>query len=485
MSLDIPSGSEFPDLDKAGLNLNLTDLIKGIQKEDRELFQAAQDKKKELNKQRAIDLQSFWGSQSGAIERGNANACDSRNILSRIGTAQARNTTPINLLSDKPVKPYGKGKDKINLPRSRKATPSRGDRSSSPSLRNFTANQTLSSSIDPKKYRIDQIEPTNYPEKATRNIKSFAKAQSGDRGTSIGDRAIVFTANGTPMYGDSYLDKNAQENLSANQAVSNLPISKIPSKIESNNPISAKGLQQQPRANVAPKSDTVGNMLVLGGIAAAITAVLFFFQQVLVFVQMILQISSVTSTITNIAGSFVAILNNLASLFGLGEGVVDPLSKTFDSILNNTFGKEKVDYVKYQFAKVSSAFVAGQNLINKVRGLDNTIGKVTEKTANNTSFIGNALKAMQMIGGEVPWMHEDNKVNPGISKLGDSLESVSGLASSLNEITEDVKSFKETQEDLDKQQQESEEENKKNTDKATETNSDKEIPDLDIIAGLK
>jgi hypothetical protein len=485
MTLDIPSGSQFPDLSKAGLDLNLTDLIKGIQKNDTEFFQLAQDKKQELNKQRGIDLQSFWQSQAGAIERGNTNACNSRNIHSRIGTAQARNTSPIALPSGATTKPYGDGRNKIKLPPPRRANPSRGDRSRVPSLRHFSVNQTISSGIDTKKHRIDPIEPTNYPEKSSRNMAAFAKAQAGNRGTSIGDRAIVFTANGTPMYGDSYLDKNAQENLSANQATSNLPVSQIPSKIEAGASISAQGLQQQPRANVAPKSDTVGNMLVLGGIAAAITAVLFLFQHVLIFVQMILQVSSVTSTITNIAGSFVAILNNLGSLFGLGEGVVDPLSKTFDSILNNTFGKDKVDYVKYQFAKISSAFVAGQNLINKVSGLNNTIGKVTEKTANNTGIIGNAMKAMGMISGNIPWMSEDNKVNSGIGKLGTSLETIGGLASSLSDISQDVKSFKESQDTLDKEQKERETEDKTSTEKATDTHADLEVPDADRVAGHK
>jgi hypothetical protein len=247
--------------------------------------------------------------------------------------------------------------------------------------------------------------------------------------------------------------------------------------------MSSAGLQQQPRANVVPKSDTVGNMAVLGGIAAAVTAILFLFQYVLMFVQLILQISSVTSTITNIAGSFVAILNNMGSLFGLGEGVVEPLSKTMDSMLNNVFGQEKVEYVKYQFAKVSSAFVAGQNLINKVSGAANSLGKVAENNANNTSKIGNALRAMQMMASGEGWMNEDNKVNSGVGKVGSKLESITGLSSSLGEITSDVKSAKEAQESLDKEQKSKEAEHKKGEEKATNKHSDLEIPDLLNLGG--
>lgn len=483
MTLDIAPGSQFPDLAKAGLNKNLEDIVKGLIDDDKEVFQLAQDKKLELNKQREIDLKSFWESQSGAIERGNKNACDTKNLLARVAANQSSNTVPLGMPDPAKRKPYGKGKNQIKVPKTRTTSPTFGNRSLPPSISRLPINQLLPGAINDYEHRLDVLDPNTYADKSRRNMEQFAKAQAGNRGTSVGDRAVVFTASGTPMYGDSYLDKNAQDNLSANQATSNLPVTQIPKKISTNRPISTAGLQSQPRANVAPKSDTMGNMVVLGAIAVAVTTVLFLFQHILIFVQMILQISSVTSTITNIAGSFVAILNNLGSLFGLGEGLVDPISSTFDGILNTTFGKEKVDYVKFQFAKISSGFVAGQNLLNKVKGLDNTVGKVTEKNANNTSIIGNAMKAMGMIGGDVPWMNEDNKVNTGVGKVGIALDTISGLSNSLAEISSDVKTQIDEQANIDKQEQYRQAADKKATEKSTESNTDKDIPDLATLGG--
>jgi hypothetical protein len=92
---------------------------------------------------------------------------------------------------------------------------------------------------------------------------------------------------------------------------------------------------------------------------------------------------------------------------------------------------------------------------------------------------------MQMIGGNIPWMAEDNKVNSGIGKLGAKLESVSGLASSLSDMTQEVKSFKESQDALDKDYKEHEDNDKKQIDKATDIHSDTEVPDANIIAGIK
>lgn len=58
MTLDIAPGSQFPDLAKAGLNKNLEDIVKGLIDDDKEVFQLAQDKKVQLNKQREIDLRN-------------------------------------------------------------------------------------------------------------------------------------------------------------------------------------------------------------------------------------------------------------------------------------------------------------------------------------------------------------------------------------------------------------------------------------------
>jgi hypothetical protein len=481
MSDDIPAGSKFPDILKANLGLKLQDIVSGMLNKDQEFFQLAQDKKLELRRQRSIDTKSFVLSQSDAIKRGNTNSCETKAKFDKIAKKQASKVKPVVMPSSKTRSPMGSGRNKQKLPKTRHSSPTRGARSRPPSLANTKINQALGAAVDTSNFYIQAIDANQSSDKAKRNLEKFTQAQDGQRGTSIGDRAIVFTGNGTPMYGDSYLDKNLQENLAANQATSNAPISQIPKKIETGQPISPNPLQQQSRANVTPKGNTTANLIALGTIAAAITAVLFFFQHVLIFVELILQVSSVTSTITNIAGSFVAILNNMGSLFGLGEGLLDPLSKTFDSILNNVFGKEKVDYIKFQFAKVSAVYVAGTNMLSKVAGMENSLGTVTADNANNTSKIGNALKAMGMLATGSGWMREDNKVATSTGKVGDKLSTINTLSTGLNDITNDIKSAKEQLETLDNEQQEKDKATKEGEAKATEKHEDATVPDADKI----
>jgi hypothetical protein len=481
MSDDIPAGSQFPDILKAGLGLKLQDIVSGLLNKDQEFFQLAQDKKVELRKQRKVDTKSFILSQSDAIKRGNTNSCETKEKFDKIAKKQAAKVTPVVMPSYKSKSPMGTGTNKQKLPKTKQSSPTRGARSRPPSLANTKINQALGAGIDTNNFYIQAIDANQSSDKAKRNLEKFTQAQDGKRGTSIGDRAVVFSANGTPMYGDSYLDKNLQENLAANQATSNAPISQIPKKIETGQPISPNPLQQQSRANVTPKGNTTANLIALGTIATAITAVLFFFQHVLIFVELILQISSVTSTITNIAGSFVAILNNMGSLFGLGEGLLDPLSQTFDSILNNVFGKEKVDYIKLQFAKVSAVYVAGTNMLSKLAGMENSLGTVTADNANNTSKIGNALKAMNMLSTGSGWMREDNKIATSTGKVGDKLSTINTLSTGLNDITNDIKSAKEQLETLDKEQEAKDKATKEGETKATEKHEDATVPDAEKI----
>lgn len=478
MNLDIDDGSKFPDLRKAGLSKSLEDFVKKLVNNDREFFGLAQKKKEQLRQQQQVDFKSFLQSQAGAIERGNKNSCESQDNFGKIAKDLATKVQPIVLPTTQKKPSAGQRKPDDRLPKTRSVTPTRGGESRPPSISRSVVNQSISPAVSRNPYFIQPVSTSQSLVKSKRNISQFARAHAGFRGTSIGDRAVVFSANGTPMYGDSYLDKNMTENLAANQATARAPLSQVPSKIEVVDPISADPLQQQPRANVTPKSGSVSGMLVLGGIAAAVTAVLFFFQHVLMFVQFIMQVSQSTATITNIASSFVAILNNIGSLMGLGENILEPLENTFDSILNNVFGKEKVDYVKFQFAKISGVFVAGQNILNSFGGFKDKLTNLVTKNADNTSKIGNALKTVGMIADTETWMNENNKVNSVASGVKEKLESVSGLASTLTEITETVKTSKEQIKDALKGTSDEQKKDEDAGKKVTEKYEDKDTPDI-------
>jgi hypothetical protein len=176
-----------------------------------------------------------------------------------------------------------------------------------------------------------------------------------------------------------------------------------------------------------------------------VTALLFLIRDIIGVVSFIINISTLTSTVTNVSQSFLAIFDSLASLMGLGEGLSKPISETFDGILNNVFGKEKVEYVKYNFARINAVFTAGANVFGKVRSTSAALAQGIEEGANNNSKIGNALRRCGVVDEKLAVMDEKIAVNVDKSQLkvlNEKLSKVSNVSSELSGIAGDVKTAK-------------------------------------------
>jgi hypothetical protein len=229
----------------------------------------------------------------------------------------------------------------------------------------------------------------------------------------------------------------------------------------------------------------MGNILALGVVAAAVTAVMFAIQSVLGLVAFIMQIQTLTSTVTNLSASFIAIFNNVVALFGLGKDVAKPMEETFDGIFNNAFGKSNVDYVKLQFAKINTTFTAGVNILQKVGTASDSLGNAIQESGNNTSRIGNALKGAGIIGDGIKWMNEQitaKSSQPGkLADITNALNTTSQLSDSLSSIVQDVVTAKTEQERLDKDYAAKEKEKSEGESKATEKHTDPELPEIPAI----
>ncbi len=189
------------------------------------------------------------------------------------------------------------------------------------------------------------------------------------------------------------------------------------------------------------------------GIAGVITAIMFALQYVISTITFIFNMQSLLTTCNNIAASFSALFNTVGSLLGLSEDISKPLDDTVNGILNSVFGKEKVDYVKYQWSKVSSALSAAGNVINNFRSVSNTLGNAVEIGTNNTGKIGNALRAMGFFDKSIGAFEEKVSANQSSSKLNsvnNQLQTASSVSQSLSQATADIKTGRDEQETLDK-----------------------------------
>jgi hypothetical protein len=466
---------DFPNLAAAENAKSITDLMRETLPNGKQAAELAEEKRVELENQRATDFRSFAASQPVAIERGNRNACADQAQFSAISEQLATNAaadwqgrvTPYA----QAVRPYGSKANQTRIPKPSSAGAIRAG--SGVALRqpvqNFRTNQgrTLPPATT---YQAPSVEPTLFPEKAAANQRKFVQAQAGQRGTAIGDRALSFSANGTPLYGDTILDRSAQENLAANVAATAPPVTSAPRAIATGPKLPGKALVRGANGQIHPKGDTVTAGLALAFAGAAISLIMFPIQYLIQFFSFMLQVQTATSNIRNIATSTTTFISNIGYLMGMGPDTLQPVEKTIDGILNNVFGKDKVEYVKLQFAKLSTAVNAAVNIVDAFRdGNDALAGAVTQN-ARNTSRIGNFLRGAGIFSNKFDWMDEKISAHRGqgkLAKLNQGLAVTGTVASSLREVTAEIKEAADEAEELQKEYDERAKAEKKDNTKET------------------
>lgn len=461
------TGANFPDLNKALGAKGIKDLLAKVKPGD-SIYQAANDKKKELERQYRGDFRASIASHGVAIEAGNKNSCLDKKQFGSAATDQqtwaSKNTKRVTLPS------YGARRvAPKRLPKRRGVSPCTnegGRQPQHPSLLRAKVGGLNAQSAG--EYKIETITPRKLEGKP--NFKNFVAGQAGFKGKTI-DKSITFTQDGTPQYGDDEINQANQDNLSANLA-NTPPTLDFPKKVSKGTTVDANKIKRAQPGQTQDKGDTIGNIAKLGVIGVAVTALLFLIRDILGVVGFIINIASLTSTVTNISQSFLAIFDSLAGLMGLGEGLSKPISETFDGILNNVFGKEKVEYVKYNFARINAVFTAGANILGKVRGTSVALAAGIEENAQNTSKIGNALRRAGVVDEKLAIMDEKIAVNVDKSQvkiLNEKLSKVSNVSSELSGIAGDLKTAKDELKQIDKDKVEKEKEAKEKKSEAVKT----------------
>lgn len=455
---------QFPDLTKAANAKSLADLIDATG--SKQLFTPAEKERSAQAKTYKDDFCTLIKSQGTAIDVGNKIAYQSKLQADKQAKGQLINNAKSNAVTT--VKPgkrriYGKRPNQIALPPTKNAGSGRNPKPKSISTVRYGHDGDT-----PPTYSIPQLGKQTQidPKRQTQQYRRFVAAQAGQRGTQDGDRVVVYSHNGSPLYGDEVLRQSDKNNLSANLATATPPVTQPPGKINLSPPIKGS-LDRQARGQGKPKSNTVGNMAVLLGIAAAVSAVMFALQYVVQIISFIFNIQSLLNQTTNAAKSFLNLFNNIGALLGMGEDVTKPIGDTVDGILNNSFGKENVQDAKIQAAKINTIYNAGINIMDRVRSSSQTLGDALARSSNNTSRIGNLLMSGGWIDKKAQPFEENIQVKinqPGkVGSVVSALGTVSELTDDLTSITEEIKTGKEQLESLDKQAAEQQQNNDKSS----------------------
>jgi hypothetical protein len=470
------SGKAFPDLKKAFAAKGIRGLIEKIPEGD-SIYEPANEKKRQLEKQYRGDFKASVQSHAVAVRAGNKNACLDKKQFGELSESQQTYSNKVTKAVSLPS--YGRRKFAAKkLPKNRGVSPlanSAGRQPLPPSMRSAKVGQGSDQSS--AQYRLETVRPQQLDGKD--NFKLFVGSQAGFKGKTI-DKSLSFTHDGTPQYGDDELNQANQDNLSANLA-NTPPTLDIPQTVKSGATVDANKIERAQPAQTQDRGDTVGSMLKLGAIALVVTALLFLLRDILGVVAFITNVASLTSTVTNIAQTFLAIFDSLASLLGLGEDTSKPISETFDGILNNAFGKEKVDYVKYNLARVNTVFNAGANILNRTRSISQNLAAGIEENAQNTSKIGNAMRRAGVVDEQLRVMDEQIAVNVDKSPLkllNDKLTKAANVSSELAGVTTDMKTSKDELKNIEAEKVAREKEAKEK--QTTAQKADKEAAGKDV-----
>jgi hypothetical protein len=463
--------SDFPDLEKAAGAVALDSLITPG-KQPAKIAQQAQER---LDKQLGADFCSFQLSLGSATSNGIENTCVDKHqhekVDSQLGNWQA--ALAPNKRSRHPSKAYKAGN---KLPRPVASAPG-GATAQSQAATKINQGAT---SAPPKTWYVPTIKPSADKGKQERTADKFVRAQAGQRKTAVGDAAIVFGSNGTPYPGDSYLDRSNLQNQSANLASSTPPVLEPPSAIKPK-VVSNGQMKRASNGQIAPQSNTVGNAVALVAIAAVVSAIMFALQYVVALVSFVFNIQNLLMTCNNIAASFTALFGTIGSLLGLGDDVGKPLTETVDGILNSVFGKEKVSFIKYQWAKVATTLSAASNVLSGLRGVSSTLGNAIEVGANSSGRIGNGLKAAGFLDSTMAAFDEKVSTRQASSKLvqvGEALNVTDGASASLSQAAADIKSGNKELEEIDKQFEEQKAATQKNAGEADKQYGAGAVPEV-------
>jgi hypothetical protein len=464
---EILTGASFPDLKKAAAATGLKGLLKKVKTGD-SIFEPVNDEKKKLEKQYRGDFRASIASHKVAVAAGNKNSCTDKKQFAAAATDQQKFANKIT----KKVQLPSYGQRRVapkNMPKRRGASPvadASGKQPTIPSIARAKVGGLNTQTAT--EYKVETVTPRKLDGAA--NFKNFVAGQAGFRGKAI-DKSLSITHDGTPQYGDDEINQANQDNLSANLATTP-PTLDIPSKVSKGATIDANKVVRAQPGQIQDKGDTVGNILKLGAIGVALTALLFLIRDIIGMVGFVINIASLTSTVTNLAQTFLAIFDGIASLMGLGEGISKPISETFDGILNNVFGKDKVDYVRYNLARINTVFTASANVLGKVRSTSAALAQGIEEGAQNTSKIGNALRRCGVVDEKLAKMDEKIAVSVDKSQikiLNEKLSKVSNVSSELSGVAGDLKTAKQELTELDKAKAEKEKEAKEKTSEVTKT----------------
>jgi hypothetical protein len=286
------------------------------------------------------------------------------------------------------------------------------------------------------------------PDRKGDDKQLFKDAVEGKGNLSIGDRAVLFNADGSVTTGVN----NIRDNAVANERSSNIPsesanTGSIPAKVQKAKPY--KTSNHPNKSRIAKTNDLAGGIAALGGISAlvGIISLLLPMHFITSAITFLTSITTFFTNVNNAANTYLTVVDALLGLFKI-KNSTKALKVFIQEIADNALGKENVQEVKNAFGKGINTIAVTTKLLEKTQSLvSGTNNKVDELTIR-LAGLNNSMGEVGLIPPEL--MATSTAVDELVEKRTkdneDLGENITQLTSEIKDKTESTKLLKDEQE---------------------------------------
>lgn len=285
------------------------------------------------------------------------------------------------------------------------------------------------------------------PDRKGDDKQLFRDAVEGKGKLSIGDRAVLFNADGSVTTGVN----NIRDKAVANERSSNIPsesanTGSIPAKVQKAKPY--KTSNHPNKSRIAKTNDLAGGIAALGGIAG-LTAIVALLMPMHFITSAITFLTSITTFFTNVnnaANTYLTVVDALLGIFKVKTSS-KALKVFIQNIADNALGKENVQEIKNAFGKGINSIAVTTKLLEKTQSLVAGTNNKVDEVAVRLGTLNNSMGEAGLIPAEL--MATSTAVDELVEKRTkdneDLAENITQLTSEIKDKTESTKLLKEEQ----------------------------------------
>lgn len=435
------------------LTATVSSIAEDMYNNKKQLYTAAQKVQDTENKQFVNDLKNFFASQKGAIEHGNTNACNVNHVHQanhQAVTKEANTSTRAVKLPDTTVgKLYNTNPTNSNARVKTPKAVSHPRSCGSPKGVSSGLYNQLVADLVVNQTRISRS-VTPLEQNGAKHYAKFAEATLGKRNRSATDGAMMYTRNGTPLYGAQITQQAEQKNVSANLATEQAASLGIPKSLAVGKAVAASSTAVNEIQGTSNTGQRVATGLAVVAIATAVIAVLWVCEGLVVLISFITQIGFIATQISNLTQLVKMAWEGGAKILGL-EKVAGEAGSFFESNLSKLFGsKENYLKTKFLFMRIANVVSVATNSLAAMQSASQVLADAIAEHSNNTSRMGNIWRSVGAFGSKVTHFNERVQLTvvgrfAGLQEAGKKLGVATSVSSELIQVLDNVKTAGETE----------------------------------------